>query len=199
MKLVKFSPKNHRFWIKIQDFWKNYLLSETTLKYQINVCKRQLQWSSFVSGHVRREALWIRCVDHDSPPHLAPQKIDLSEAIDAGHITVCELKGQGELDSFVHFAQQLDDGEASALALARSRGWAVATDDKKARRIAGEEGIRVISTSELIRSWVESQGMNASQIGERLRRIHRFGRFRPRRTDSSFATRPSVSQRMPAS
>lgn len=140
----------------------------------------------FVSDHVRREALWIRCIDHESPTRLPPQAIDLSEAIDHGQIIVCELNGRGELDSFVNFAQQLDDGEASTLALAKSRGWAVATDDRKARRIAGEQGIRVFSTSELIRSWVESQDMKASQIGEKLRRIQRFGRFRPRRTDSLY-------------
>ena len=140
----------------------------------------------FVSGHVQREALWIRCVDHDSPPHLVPQEIDLSEAIDAGQITVCDLEGQAEMDSFVHFAQQLDDGEASALALAKSRGWTVATDDRKARRISAEEGIRVVRTSEMMRSWVESQGMDDRQIGDVLRRIQTFGRFRPRHTDSLF-------------
>ena len=111
----------------------------------------------FISEHVRQEALWIRCVDHESPPHLVPQQIDLGEAIDAGHITVCKLEGQQETDWFVHYAQQLDDGEASVLALAKSRGWTVATDDRKARRIATEHGIKVISTSEMIHMWAASQ------------------------------------------
>ncbi|QDU61014.1 hypothetical protein Pan216_18670 [Planctomycetes bacterium Pan216] len=140
----------------------------------------------FVSAQIQGEALSIRCVDHDSPPHLVPKEIDLTEAIDAGHITVLDLDGQEEMDSFVRFAQQLDDGEAGALALAKSRGWTVATDDKKARRIAGEEGIRVVGTSEMIRTWAESQGMDDRQVGEVLRRIQTMGRFRPRRADSLY-------------
>ena len=137
----------------------------------------------FVSERVQLEALWIRCVDHESPPHLVPQQIDLGEAIDAGQITVCKLECQQETDWFVYFAQQLDDGESSVLALAKSRGWTVATDDKKASRIATEQGIKVISTSEMIHKWAASQGMSDKQTGDVLRRIQRFGRFRPRRSD----------------
>ncbi len=137
----------------------------------------------FVSEHVQEEALWIRCVDHESPPHLVPQEVDLTEAIDAGHITVCKLESQQEIDWFVEFAQQLDDGESSVLALAKSRGWTVATDDKKARRIAAEQGITIIGTSEMIQMWAASQGMSDKQTGEVLYRIQRFGRFQPRRSD----------------
>jgi len=137
----------------------------------------------FVSEHVQQEALWIRCVDHESPQHLVPQQVDLGEAIDAGHITVCKLESQQEIDWFVHFAQQLDDGESSVLALAKSRGWIVATDDKKARRIAVEQGIKIIGTSEMIQMWAASQDMSDKQTGDVLRRIQRFGRFRPRRSD----------------
>ena len=137
----------------------------------------------FVSEHVQQEALWIRCVDHESPPQLVPHQVDLGEAIDAGHITVCTFESQQEADWFVLYAQQLDDGESSVLALAKSRGWTVATDDKKARRIAVEQGINVIGTSEMIQVWAASQGLSDEQIGDVLRRIQRFGRFRPRRSD----------------
>ena len=46
----------------------------------------------------------------------------------------------------VEFAAQIDDGEASCLAIAKSRGWLVATDDRKAIRLAVKSGISVITT-----------------------------------------------------
>lgn len=136
-----------------------------------------------VSEHVQGEALWIRAFDQESPPQLIPKQIDLRECIDAGAIKVCRLEHERELDLFVHFAQQLDDGEASVLAIAMQRGWIVATDDRKARRIAAEQGVSTISTSEMLRAWGAAQGLNDRKLGERLRNVQQFGRFVPRRTD----------------
>jgi hypothetical protein len=140
----------------------------------------------FVSSLVKSEALFIRSFDQESPPCLIPVEIDLGPAIDAGCIAVCELNGKEEFDLFVMFAHQLDDGEASVLALAKSRGWIVATDDRKARRIAQEYEIKTISTSQIVQRWVSAEKMNEKQIVEVLQRIERFGRFRPHRTDPLF-------------
>jgi predicted nucleic acid-binding protein len=50
---------------------------------------------------------------------------------------------------FVQFAAKIDDGEAMTLALCVSRGYAFATDDRKARRIAASvaEPISLLATS----------------------------------------------------
>ena len=136
-----------------------------------------------VPAQVQDEALRIRRVDEDDPTRLVPRDIDLDDAIAAGYIQMCQLKGQDELDAFVRFAMQLDDGEASCLAIAESRGWTVATDDRKARRIASENGISLIGTPELIQRWVDATSPNEAAIVEVLRRVERFARFRPRRTD----------------
>ena len=137
----------------------------------------------WIPAQVRSEALRIRRVDEDDPTRLVPQEIDLGGAIKAGYIRQCQLQGQEELDAFVRFAMQLDDGEASCLAVAESRGWSVATDDRKARRIASENGIPLTSTPELVRRWIDATSPDHAAITELLRRIERFARFCPRRAD----------------
>lgn len=136
-----------------------------------------------VSEHVQGEALWIREYDNESPPQLIPKQIDLTECIDDGSIAICRLKHEQEFKLFVQLAQQLDDGEASVLAIAKVRGWIVATDDRKARRIATEQSISTISTSEMIHAWTASEKISDQQTGKLLSNIQQFGRFVPRRSD----------------
>lgn len=138
------------------------------------------------SEHVLGEALWIREYDNESPPQLIPTQIDLTECIDAGAIAICRLEQERELELFVQLAQQLDDGEASVLAIAKVRGWIVATDDRKARRIAIEQSISTVSTSAMIHAWTASEKVSDQQVGELLRNIQQFGRFVPRRSDPLF-------------
>ena len=137
----------------------------------------------WVPTQVQSEALRIRRIDEDAPERLVSQDIDVSVAISAGYIHACSLEGRDEWDAFVGFAMQLDDGEASCLAIAKSRGWTVATDDRKARRIATDNGISLISTPELIRRWVDARSPSETAVIEVLRNIERFASFRPRRTD----------------
>lgn len=136
-----------------------------------------------VSELVQGEAMWIREYDNESPPQLIPKQIDLTECIDGGAIAICRLEQEQEYELFIQFAQQLDDGEASVLAIAKVRGWIVATDDRKARRVATEQSISTISTSEMIHAWTASEKVSDQQVGELLRNIQQFGRFVPRRSD----------------
>lgn len=137
----------------------------------------------WVPTQVQNEALRIRRFDKDDPTRFVSQDIDLSDAIAAGLIQACQLEGQDELDAFVRFAMELDDGEASCLAIAVSRGWTVATDDRKARRIAKDNGVALISTPELIQRWVDAASPCESTVSEVLKRIELFAKFRPRRND----------------
>ena len=137
----------------------------------------------FVSDQVRAETLGIRRVDDEDPSRLVSREIDLGDAIAAGHLKTCQLDGQDELGAYVRFAMELDDGEASCLAIAKSRCWTVATDDRKAKRIASENGIDLIGTPELIQKWADETSTDETSAGEVLRRIERFARYRPRRSD----------------
>lgn len=137
----------------------------------------------YVSEHVQSEAMWIREYDNETPHQLIPKQIDLAAFLATGAIAICRLEQEEEIDLFVQLAQHLDDGEASVLAIAKVRGWIVATDDRKARRIATEQRISTITTSEILHAWTASKTMSDQLIGELLRNIQQFGRFVPRRSD----------------
>lgn len=147
---------------------------------------------AYVSEHVQGEALWIREYDHESPQRLIPKQIDLTECITEGVLGICRLEQEQEFELFVQLAQQLDDGEASILAIAKSRGWIVATDDKKARRIAAERQISTVGTSEIIRAWTASEKTSDQHVGALLRNIQLFGRFQPPRSDPLYGWRTQM-------
>lgn len=137
----------------------------------------------WVAPQVQNEALRIRRIDEDDPTGLVMEDIDLGGAIAAGYIHTCQLEGEDEVDAFVRFAMELDDGEASCLAIAKSRGWTVATDDRKARRIASANGIALINTPELIQRWVDATSPSEATVTDVLKKTELIANFRPRRSD----------------
>lgn len=135
-----------------------------------------------ISKQVRAEALTIRGLDSNDPSKLVQVPIDLDKAIREGVLRECCLEQKAEYESFVRFASHLDDGEASCLAIAEQRGWTVATDDRKAIRIAGEANISVVTTPELIRHWIQFENPSAAEVANLLRHIEIFAKFRPHRS-----------------
>ncbi len=136
---------------------------------------------------VKNEAHGIRVPDDEDPATLVPREIDLSKALEAGLLRECHFEGPSETDAFVRFASMLDDGEAACLAIAATRGWTVATDDRKAIRIANQEGVATLTTPELVRCWVDVEAPGADEIAAVLRRIEASARFRPPRDSDWFA------------
>ena len=104
----------------------------------------------YISTQVAGETLSIRQPDPLDPANAIAVPLDLSFEIASGQIQQCSLSGTVEQAAYINFATELDDGEASCLAIARSRGWTVATDDRKAIRIAQENGIAIVTTPELV-------------------------------------------------
>ncbi len=152
--------------------------------------RRPLDVLSVIGGmsltpQVRRESLGLRAEDTERPGELLHVQIDLSEAVDRRLLNICELT-EAEFARMVQFAQELDDGEASSLAVAQSRQWKLATDDKKARRIAQECGVSVVSSSELIRRWAEVAEADDGDLRAVLQAIQRYARFYPPATDPLF-------------
>jgi hypothetical protein len=66
-----------------------------------------------------------------------------------------------------------------ALAIARCRGWQLATDDRKAIRLAGEAGVPVLTTPAAVKMWVDRLGPSASEVGTALSAIRDRARFLP--------------------
>ncbi len=140
----------------------------------------------------RDEPLWLGERAAQEAMYLEPaepggvrEPISLQSAADAGRLVMLEL-GPGELDLFVDFARDLDDGEAEALAMTASRGAVLATDDRKARRIAAacNPPIAVMSTPAIMRRWASTEPVpSADELATALRAIERRASFVPPRDD----------------
>lgn len=135
-----------------------------------------LRWRLPVAA--QKEGMFIRV----SPDSHETTRIDVDPAVQAGLVETCSPTDGAETDLYVLLAQDLDDGEAMALAIAKSRGWMLATDDRKARRKADELGVRTLTTPELMRRWAERNKRSRRAVEDALGRIETLARFTPART-----------------
>ncbi len=114
-----------------------------------------LPWQVAVVDYVlEHEALYVRAIGaNDEQDETVP--VDFSSLIDDGLLLVVRLENPEEEASFVGLAAVIDDGEAMTGAIALNRGYSVAIDDRKARRVLGERapGMRLVSTLELVQHW----------------------------------------------
>ena len=113
----------------------------------------RLQVARYVLEH---EAIYTWALSVESG-HDEPVPVDISPLIADGLIHVIDLERTAEQATFVELAALVDDGEAVTGALAFHRGCAVATDDRKARRIFGERipSVQLVSTLELLKLWAD--------------------------------------------
>ena len=132
-----------------------------------------------VCSAVSGESLYLRPLEADGKV----EPVDLSPLIDAGVLTACQIEGSAEEELYVNYALELDDGEAMSLAIAQSRNFALATDERKARRIVRENiaQLSIISTTEIINAW--SEGKDRDEIIAVVRSIFARARFRPPDSD----------------
>jgi predicted nucleic acid-binding protein len=131
----------------------------------------------YVPSIVVREALYVHQVQADGTT--VKIAIDLQSLIDDGTVHSCDATENAELDLFVDFAAQIDDGEAMALAIAKSRGWTVATDDRKAIRLAGEHSIPILTTPDLMKSWADATNAAPHDLRRALENIEQLASFYP--------------------
>ena len=112
--------------------------------------------------------------------------IDLAPLVGAGSALVIDLESE-ELEEYVIFARAVDDGEAAALAVAHHRELRIATDDRKAQRVASqaEPSIAIIRTSELLRTW--SENVSPAEVSAALRAIRDRAHYVPRSSDPNYA------------
>ncbi|CBN53546.1 MULTISPECIES: hypothetical protein [Kamptonema] len=107
--------------------------------------------------------------------------IQFEAAIAQGLLIVVDFDSEEEAESFVNYATVLDDGESATDAIAVHRGWAIATDDKKAISFIKREAshLQILSTSEIIKHWSEEVGVDSSALREALKAIRVKGRYLP--------------------
>jgi predicted nucleic acid-binding protein len=128
---------------------------------------------------VSDESLYLRPFEAEG----RPEPVDLQKLITAGLLTLCPMEEGTEVDLYVTYAEELDDGEAMSLAIAQSRNLALATDERKARRLARENApqLSMISTTEIIRAWAE--GKDPSDVTAVVHSVLTRARFRPADSD----------------
>ena len=128
---------------------------------------------------VSDESLYLRPFEAEG----RPEPVDLQKLITAGLLTPCPMEEGTEVDLYVTYAEELDDGEAMTLAITQSRHLALATDERKARRLARENApqLSMISTTEIIRAWAE--GKDPSDVTAVVHSILTRARFRPADSD----------------
>ena len=113
---------------------------------------------------------------------LVPRAVDLTAVLEAGLLHRCDLEGGEELALFVRLAAVVDDGEAACLAVAKSRGWTLATDDRKGRREAAALGVPVVTTPELVKMWADATSASVVEVARLLQNIQTYARFAPHKS-----------------
>ena len=139
---------------------------------------------SFICAAVEKEAVYLRSDYPNSPLEL----VSLSPYVEAGLLAVCNVAGAVEMELYVDYAAELDDGEAMSLAIALSRDFILATDERKARRLfleAARDQRRLASTSGLMRAWAEGNAVPAERLRSALLRIESRARYQPPPADAN--------------
>jgi hypothetical protein len=132
---------------------------------------------------VQGEVQYIRQHDPAQPGSFVNVPADLTPLIASGLLTSCQPDDAQEQARFVHYAMTFrSDGEAMCLALAESRGWVVATDDRKAIRIAGQAGLSVISCPQVVKTWADATRPDPAVLAGVLADIQALAKFVPNPT-----------------
>jgi hypothetical protein len=129
-----------------------------------------------VEGEVR----YLRQHDTEKPGAIVRVPADLSGLVGTGALTRCDSGNEEERERYVHYAAHFrSDGEAICLALAERRGWTLATDDRKAIRVAGQAGLVVVSCPQLVKTWADATKPAQATLKEVLQNVQVLAQFRP--------------------
>jgi predicted nucleic acid-binding protein len=141
-----------------------------------------LEVSCFVCSAVIAETLYIRSDDPMQPR----EAVSVNPWLQSGTVKIVNPDSTLEEELYVQFAAELDDGEAMSLAICRSRGYALATDDRKARRIAGQlalPAVQLVSTSQIVHQWAGRTSAPRDELKRLLAAIELRARFIPPHND----------------
>jgi len=141
-----------------------------------------LEVDCFVCSAVADETIYVRSDD----PTEAREAVSVDAWLPSGAVMVVNPGSPLEEELYVQFAADLDDGEAMSLAICRARGYALATDDRKARRIAGRlapPSVQLLSTSQIVHHWAARTGATPGELNRVLSAIELRARFKPPHDD----------------
>lgn len=113
------------------------------------------------------------------------EEASLTDLQAAGNLVSCGLDSD-QLAVMLALAAKLGQGEAAAIAVARTRELPFATDDRAAQDAADLEHDRLLTTPQLLRGWAESGNSNRGEISAAIKLIETRASFRPRSLDPDF-------------
>lgn len=129
---------------------------------------------------VQSEVLYIRQPDPNQVGKLVLVQVDLNPLIKSGTLCLCQPDNDLEKDGFTQYATQFrSDGEAMCVALAESRDWTIATDDRKAIRVSQRAGLSVVSCPQIVKKWRDVTKPDKTTLATALKDIERFAQFHP--------------------
>jgi hypothetical protein len=108
--------------------------------------------------------------------------VSLAVQVDSGDLTASCLT-ESEFAVMISLASDLGRGEAAAVALALERGHFLATDDPAVRRHMSRLPQDVIGTSDLIRSWADTDAGSMAEVSQAIDLLQSRASFRPRASD----------------
>ncbi|NOH01695.1 MAG: hypothetical protein HND47_06920 [Chloroflexi bacterium] len=111
----------------------------------------------------------------------ASEIIDLQPFVDQKLLLLVDIENEIEENTYISFAERLDDGEAITGAIAINRNWAIATDDLKSVKLFKSKAphIALVSTLDLLKYWVDTQKPSEDIIRETLLNIRVRGKYEP--------------------
>ena len=167
----------------------NLLLDASCL---INLCASgcladlasELPFQLCVVNYVKdREALWVgseEATQENQKTLISPL---LAPLIRNNHITLFSLL-PAETALFVSLALEMDDGEAMTEAVAISRRFAMAIDDRKARKtiIKSAPSIELFTNPDLLWKWSQTGSIRPDHLRKVLISIQRDASYMPSQT-----------------
>jgi predicted nucleic acid-binding protein len=144
--------------------------------------KLGLDFKLHLPSKVKEEVRYILQPDQEDANKLVKAEIDLDPLLKAGLLNECDIAGEEETDLFVQIATKLDDGEAVCFAIAKSRGWLLATDERPTERLAKQHGVSIITTPEIVKHWADKIKASQDDLAKVLWNIQTYAHYFPRKS-----------------
>lgn len=141
---------------------------------------------------VTAETLWIDPLEAGGNR----ERIDIQLLADNGALSLVELNAD-ELDQFVDLARTIDDGEAATLTAAHCRSLRIATDDRRAQRLAADltPPVNIVRTTDLVKRWAEVPTVDNRRAALAIRSIEHRASYVPPHDDPHFGWWTSAGSR----
>jgi predicted nucleic acid-binding protein len=141
---------------------------------QMEAILRSIPSTVTIAAYVyEREVFWVYSGGRQDGQR-SKESINLKPLVTENLLKIVTIEGEGEAEVMANLSAKIrDQGESVTGAIAVNRNWAVAIDDRKARRVIQEIGghIQLVYTLELVNHWAELNAIPADVVTDTLQNI----------------------------